>query len=89
MEKTFSYMNNVPSQEPKHFFALVGRGHRQEFNRIKDYILNETNCRIFYNCVSDEYLRIMKADTGEIIPEAETKAEKVKEHKQKNVGKKP
>jgi hypothetical protein len=76
-------MNNVPSQEPKYFFALVGRGTPQEFNRIKDFILNETSCRIFYKCLSDEYLRIMKADTGEIIPEAETKAEKVKERKQK------
>ena len=81
MEKKFSYMNNVPSPEPRFFFAVVGRGTPQDFDRIKDFIKNETKCRIFYKCLSEEYLRIFKADTGEAIPES-IKVE-VKEAEQK------
>ena len=68
MEKDFLHVN-IPSQDHKSFFALVGRGTMKDFRRLVDFAESETKIRIYYRCVSEDYLKVFKADTGEPIPE--------------------
>jgi len=77
MENQFSYLNK-PVSPPLKFFGLTGRCDREQFLKILEYVENELGCRVFYRCQSDEYLKIVKADSGTPVPPAKVKERKSK-----------